>query len=255
MTSTFSILRHDRNRPHDTDHQVHDAPVRARLDDHIREWLGVWPPQIRYQIVVTPERDLPGWDGLVRPIQGIHSPEGSIAAVSPRYASLFADVDLEALILDLKAPDARVRVSTRLGIPVSFGMPIFRWAERAAEQPEIGEWVSAEDPRLPDWVRPFGGDVLAAFDERDNYVAGVGLKVHNHLAQEISVGTDRNHRGRGYARMLVAQAARSIIADGGIPIYQHDERNISSARVADAAGFPDRGWRSIEIHPGIPDQP
>lgn len=250
MTNIFSVLQRDRDR------QIRDTTVRRRLDDHIQQWLGVWPPQIQYQIVVAPERDLPGWDGVAHPIQGIHSPEGSIVAVSPQYAHLFRDIDPEALILDLlRTPDANPRVSTRLGIPVRAGMPVFRWSERAAEQPEIGEWVLAEDPRLPDWLRPFGGDVLAAFDERDSYVAGVGLKVHNHLAQEISVGTERDYQGRGYGRMLVAQATRSIIARGGIPIYQHDARNISSARVAEAAGFPDRGWRAIEIHPGIPIHP
>ena len=47
--------------------------------------------------------------------------------------------------------------------------------------------------------------------------------------------------GRG---RLVAQAARRVLDEGAVPTYQHDPANIASARVADAAGFPDRGWRS-----------
>lgn len=234
---------------------VDEHIVRERLHEHIRQWLGVWPPQSQYQLVVAPERDLPGWDGGVRPIQGIHSPKGSVVAVSPRYAHLFRDIDPEALIRDLlQAPDANVRVSMRLGIPVSAGMPVFRWSEREVSQTEIGTWLPADDPRLPLWLRPFSGGVLIALDDRGEYVAGVGLKNHNDVAQEISVGTDPHHRGKGYARMLVAQAARAIITGGGVPIYQHEQDNIPSALVADAAGFPDRQWRSIEIRPGIPER-
>jgi hypothetical protein len=32
-----------------------------------------------------------------------------------------------------------------------------------------------------------------------------------------------------------------------VPTYQHDPANVASARVADAAGFPDRGWRSMAM--------
>jgi hypothetical protein len=36
-----------------------------------------------------------------------------------------------------------------------------------------------------------------------------------------------------------------VLADGAVPLYQHDPENTASARVADAAGFPDRGWTSV----------
>jgi len=37
---------------------------------------------------------------------------------------------------------------------------------------------------------------------------------------------------------------RRILDEGAVATYQHAPDNIASARVADAAGFPDRGWRS-----------
>jgi hypothetical protein len=49
--------------------------------------------------------------------------------------------------------------------------------------------------------------------------------------------------------MLVAQAARRVLADGALPLYLHEAANAASARVADAAGFPDRGWRLIGLYP------
>jgi predicted GNAT family acetyltransferase len=72
----------------------------------------------------------------------------------------------------------------------------------------------------------------------------VGIKHHDAYGRELAVGTDEAARGRGLARRLVAQAARRILDEGGIPTYQHDPANVASARVADASGFPDRGWRS-----------
>jgi len=83
--------------------------------------------------------------------------------------------------------------------------------------------------------------VLVVLDD-DVYVAGVGLKRHDEHGQEISVGTEQAARGRGLARRLVAQAARRLLAAGIVPTYLHDPANTASAKVADAAGFPDRGW-------------
>lgn len=227
-----------------------DITVRNRRDAHFIQWLGAVPQPNRAQLIVTSLRDEPGWDGKVRPIQGVTGPEGTVLAVSPAFADLFAGVDLVSLFREAGAPDAHDRLQAMLGVPVGFGMPTFRWAERAAEGPEIGEWVNADDGRIPDWLRPFNGGVLATFDADDAYQAGVGLKRHNAIAREISVGTDPEHRGQGYATQLVAQAARRIIDEGGVPIYQHGGGNDASGRVADLAGIPDRGWHMLEIHPG-----
>ncbi len=231
-------------------HSQADTVVRHRLDTHFLKWLGAIPNPERSQLIATSVRDEPGWDGKVRPIQGVTGPEGTVLAVSPSVARLFAGVDLETLFHDAGLPDAHARLQATLGIPVSFGMPTFRWGELAEDHPEIGEWVEVDDARIPDWLRLFNGGVLATFDDQGSYQAGVGLKRHNDIAREISVGTDPEHRGQGYATQLVAQAAHTIIVEGGVPIYQHSGGNDASGRVADLAGIPDRGWHMLEIHPG-----
>jgi hypothetical protein len=38
-----------------------------------------------------------------------------------------------------------------------------------------------------------------------------------------------------------------MLDDGGVPTYQHEVTNLASARVAEAAGFPDRGWSSFGV--------
>jgi GNAT superfamily N-acetyltransferase len=112
-----------------------------------------------------------------------------------------------------------------------------------ADLPDAGVWTPIDDPVVPPWLKPFGGDVLLATDpETGEYLAGVGIKRHDRFGREISVGTEPAARGAGLARRLVAQAARKIIADGGVPTYLHAPDNHASAKVAAAAGFPDRGW-------------
>jgi predicted GNAT family acetyltransferase len=36
-----------------------------------------------------------------------------------------------------------------------------------------------------------------------------------------------------------------VLDDGKVPTYLHDLRNRASARVAEAAGFHDLGWRLV----------
>jgi len=106
----------------------------------------------------------------------------------------------------------------------------------------------ADDPVVPDWLRVFGGEVLLALDPAIGaYLAGVGIKRHDRYGRELSVGTEPAARGQGLARRLVAQAARRVIADGAVATYLHDPANLSSARVAAAAGFPDHGWKIIGV--------
>jgi RimJ/RimL family protein N-acetyltransferase len=121
----------------------------------------------------------------------------------------------------------------------------FRWTTAPAPLADVGEWIEANDPVVPDWLRPFGGRVLIARDADGNYVAGVGIKRHDANGHELSVGTEPAARGRGLARRLVAQAARALLDDGIVATYLHDPANVASARVAEAAGFPDLGWRVL----------
>jgi GNAT superfamily N-acetyltransferase len=106
--------------------------------------------------------------------------------------------------------------------------------------------VPVDDARVPDWLLPFGGEVLMAFDpESGAYIAGVGIKVHDEFGHELAVVTEDAAQGRGLARRLVAQAGRRVIEGGAVPTYLHADANVRSAKVAVAAGFPDVGWRIL----------
>jgi GNAT superfamily N-acetyltransferase len=124
---------------------------------------------------------------------------------------------------------------------------VLRWTVAPAALPDAGVWRPAAAPGVPPWLRPFGGEVLVVLDARGRYLAGVGLKRHDPTGIELAVGTEPAVRNQGLARRLVAQAARAVLADGAVPTYRHHLDNEASARVAEAAGFPDRGWRHVGL--------
>lgn len=213
------------------------------LDDHLASWLGQWPPRRDLDVVGAPVRTRPGWDGRVRPLLGVGAPGlGTVLSVDPDRARAVATV-VEAV--GRLTDTARERVAEELGGGV-VGAGVFRRAEAVPGPdvlPDVGTWVERDDPRVPGWLTPFNGGVLLALDDHGAYAAGVGVKRHDDVGHEISVGTDEAHRGRGLARRLVAQAARRLLTDGATVTYLHDPANTASARVADACGFPDRGWQ------------
>ena len=222
-----------------------DSPAH-RLRLHLRTWLGRWPGSGPIDVVGSIRRDQPGWDGRIFPVIGIHSPDGSVLSLPPRAAA-----EVRSRIRQLAANGTSWDELLPLlpGLLAQEGgrvySGIFRWCEEPAKLRDAGIWVDAAKESVPEWLRPFGHEVLMARDpETDAYLAGVGLKHHDRYGRELAVGTEPGARGRGLARALVAQAARRVLDEGAVPTYQHDPANVASARVADAAGFPDRGWRS-----------
>lgn len=212
-----------------------EEEVLDRLHRHLRNWLGAWPPAAQVTVVGCECRATPGWDGTVRPFAGVSTPEGTVLSVPPDRveAVVAAGPGLED-VLDA-VPEA-------LGQPGGVvGRGVYRYAVAPAPHEPIGRWVPAEDPDVPAWLRPFGGRVLVV-EQNGDYVAGLGIKRHDALGLEVAVATEEAWRGRGLARALVARAAGTILRDGGVPIYLHGRGNAASARVAEAAGFPDRGW-------------
>jgi RimJ/RimL family protein N-acetyltransferase len=167
----------------------------------------------------------------MHPVIGVESPGGTIVSVAPaRVDALAQYATVDDLFPHLGAHAFRA---------------VFRWSDSPTDLPALGDWVPATDSRLPDWLRPFGGEVLVAFGEDGRYVAGVGLKRHDDSGHELSVGTEPEARGHGLARRLVVTAARRVLDEGRVATYLHDPENHASAAVADASGFPDLGWRLI----------
>ena len=209
-----------------------------RLADHLRASLGAWPPPAGGLTVTTSQaRTEPGWDGIVRPFQALRTPDGAVVSVQPGLLDATRDLDLGPTFAD-----AVPRLEHLLGKRLFDVM--YRWSGDLPALEPLGEWLPWDDPTVPPWLHPFGGDVLVHLED-GVYVGGVGLKRHDDHAWEISVGTDEAARGRGIARRLVVTAARRVLDDGRVPTYLHDLRNHASAHVADAAGFPDRGWRLV----------
>ena len=222
----------------------------AALTTHLRAWFGHWdPPATGVDVVASPTRDEPGWDGTVRPLVGALRPDGTgQLVVSPsvhdRVAALVAGRDVERL----RDRDTRRAVGEAVGEEGSvLGFGVMRWVARgedevAGDVEELGVWLDHRDPRVPEWLHPFGGEALVALDEDGAYAAGVGVKRHDPTGHELAVVTDEQHRGRGLARRLVATAARHELQRVPVVTYLHDPANTGSARVADAVGFRDRGW-------------
>lgn len=239
-----------------------DLPV--QLAEHLRAWVGAWPPREPFDVVGTERREQPGWDGSVQRLLAVQGPGiGTVLAVPPALAGAVRE---EAERLDLSALAAAALTSdsaseeqeryTEAGrrlrqlLPELFGSPHsivgfapFRWSTRPADLPDAGEWLPVDDPRVPEWLHPFRGPALVHLDDDGRWLAGVGVKRHDRHGHELAVVTEERARGGGLARRLVAQAARAVLAEGAVPTYLHAPDNLPSARVADAVGFPDRGWR------------
>jgi GNAT superfamily N-acetyltransferase len=213
------------------------------LDAFLEAFLGAWPATPGLHIVGFEGRRQPGWDGSIQRVIGVVSPSQSVISVPPDLAdAVRAGVPSRA--------DIASRLPAAVGRPAArtfFGK--FRWTTEPTDLVDAGIWVPATDPRVPEWLHPFGGDVLIAFID-GVYAAGVGIKRHNPAGLELSVGTEEAHRGRGLASRLVAQAARWVLAQGAVPIYLHDPANTASDRTALAAGFPDLGWQILGVSGG-----
>lgn len=220
-------------------------PGDDRLTAHLREYLGSWPPVERIDVVGYRGRTEPAWDGASVVAVVVVSPAGTVVSVPP---------DREAAAAGLAATDEPLSEAFRQDLAAAVGVGIdkvspwlpFRWTVEPADLPDVGEWVDPAHPELPDWLRAFAEPVLVAFDpETGEYQAGVAAKPHTRWGRELAVGTAEAARGRGLARRLVAQGARAILADGAVPLYVHHPDNVASARVADAAGLTDTGWRIL----------
>lgn len=226
----------------------HPDEIEQRINAFLSSRLGTWPPAASLELRACDLRDEPRWDGNMQPFVGVESPVGTVLTFSPTVFPAGEALSAIEVEDELGTSDAHITIPEMFGYPnMHFGRAVYRFIGEFVDLPEIGEWCEADDPRLPDWLKPFNGGVLVHWADDGRYAAGVGLKKHNDLGYEISVGTDPAHRGKGLAQSLVAQAAKRIWELGAIPIYLHGTHNAASARVAEKAGFPDRGWHYIEL--------
>ncbi|MFI6262350.1 GNAT family N-acetyltransferase [Micromonospora sp. NPDC051006] len=215
-----------------------------RLHLHLASWLGQWPAGPGLHVVGSQRRARPAWDGRLRPAIAVGNPSSTVLSVP-------AD-----RVVAVRALAGRPVERLIPALPAAVGLPdwpthdgAFRWSLAPAPLPDVGEWIPPTSPGLPAWLRLFDRDVLVVRGSGGEYLAGAGIKRHDAHGHELAVGTVPAARGRGLARRLVAQAARRVLDEGAVPTYLHERDNRASARVAEAAGFPDRGWRSFGVYP------
>ena len=220
----------------------------ATLVAHLDSWLGRWPPTGPLDVVGSADRERPGWDGTVHPALAVAGDGGAVLSVPPSRVAVVS-------ALAHRGPPAGVLA----GLGPAVGRRslrsvrrVFRWCTEPAPLPDAGVWLPATDPRVPDWMRPFGGDVLVGLDRGGDFLSGVGIKWHDRHGVELAVVTASRARSRGLARRLVAQAARRVLDEGAVPTYLHEPDNVASERVAAAAGFADRGWTAFGTLPAEP---
>jgi GNAT superfamily N-acetyltransferase len=186
---------------------------------HLRSWVGEWPPPSSgIHVVGDPARLGPTWDGSVRQLQGVGTPNATVIAVPPDAV----DAVSAAIGDDPHRDGLGDELGEILGVgPAAFGAGVFRTTDRIdPDIADLGAWFQQQTDELPEWLAPFNGPRLVAVDE-GRVIAGVGVKVHDRWGQELSVVTEEAARGRGFARRLVATAARRILADGAVPTYLH----------------------------------
>lgn len=215
-------------------------------------WLGQWPPQLPLDVIGSRRRTEPGWDGTVVAMLGVWAPDdGCVLSVPPDVVEplellgglgpqvLTQPAWVGAAAQALGVPGARLRA----GVLRAIDDPV-----ELRDAPDLGTWVPREDPDLPAWLRPFDDpEVLLARTDDGEVVGGVGIKAHDPTGAELAVVTEPGHRDRGVGRRLVATATRHVLASGRVAMYLHDPGNAASARLAEAVGFRDRGWRIVDL--------
>ena len=217
----------------------------ALLELHLQRWLGGWPPRPPVEVVEDQRRVSAGWDGQQHPFLGVGSSDGVDLSVAPGKGR-----QVEAAVAGLPIGgaaflDALTHVVGERDRPTV--QTVFRWCTDPTPSDDVGVWLDRDDPDVPDWLHPFSGRVLVARDAGGNVVSGVGVKRHDSIGHELAVVTTSAARGQGLAAALVAQAARSILSEDGLPTYLHLATNTASAHVAESAGFADRGWIGLAL--------
>ncbi|MBI2755193.1 MAG: GNAT family N-acetyltransferase [Chloroflexi bacterium] len=189
-------------------------------------------------------RGLPVWGGYVLPVVGLSFAEGATIGVKPEIRDAFvAALGSTARLPSLDRPALlRVLRVARQHAPHAFTLAGDVLAADATSLREPvtvarAELITADDPAALTLRHRFDGAVFGVRGPRGPLISWAALKCKSDTVWEVAVATEPEYRGRGYARDVVAAAARYTIENGKVCLYVHDHDNRSSAFVARALGF------------------
>jgi hypothetical protein len=191
-------------------------------------------------------------DGSVRPLLGV------TADIRFGFATALSVPPLtfprvRTLIDDLSGAGFRDLATLRDTVPTAVGHPDqvwfesdLRWTTSPPVTGDAGRWCRPSQLAPPPEAAPSAGPILLSTDRRGRYRASVRLHRHTNFAYELVLDAAAT-TGRDVSAALLAQAARSVVANGALPFVTTDLRDPGSAAVHAAAGFEHRGWHLIEL--------
>ncbi|HEX8967926.1 MAG TPA: GNAT family N-acetyltransferase [Chloroflexota bacterium] len=223
------------------------ASARQTLDAYADASLAC-PPALARQggvhLLPVGRRGLPVWHGFTMPIVGLSFAPGAVIAcrpdlVEPLAAEMGSDVRLQRLdgaafrrlwrAVQRCAPNAFTLAGDLRAVDATSLVPPAT-IDRAVH-------VAEDDPAALHLRTRFDGGIFGVRGPHGRLVSWAALKLKSERVWELAVATEADYRGRGYARDVVAAAARFTLDQGRIPIYIHDGDNTTSAFVARAVGF------------------
>jgi RimJ/RimL family protein N-acetyltransferase len=102
-------------------------------------------------------------------------------------------------------------------------------------------------PEINVLVQPGEGPFRFDIRSQDGQVASsAGINWRTEHLAEMYVYTEREYRGRGWAKAVGAACVRALLEEGIVPIYVAAQKNLASAQVALALGFRETGALEIE---------
>jgi GNAT superfamily N-acetyltransferase len=191
-----------------------------------------------------PRRGLPAWHGYTMPIVGLSFAPGAVVACRPDLLEgLRRELGSDIRQAHLDGPAFR-----RLWRAVSRSAPNaftlagdFRAASESTFAPpstiDRAELLAEDDSAALHLRTRFDGAIFGVRGPHGRLVSWAAIKLKSDYVWELAVATEADYRGRGFARDVVAAAAKYTFEQGRLPIYIHDRDNGTSGYVARAVGF------------------
>jgi len=187
---------------------------------------------------------MPAWHGFTMPIVALSFAPGAVIACRPDLVErLRAELGSDAHQAHLDGPAfRRLWRAVQRCTPEAFTLAgDFRAIDSATFSPpnsmHRAEHIDVDDPAALHLRTRFDGAIFGIRGPRGRLLSWAALKLKSDHIWEIAVATEADYRGRGYARDVVAAAARFTLDQGRLPTYIHDRDNGTSAFVARAVGF------------------